>query len=130
MRDYKHISFFCCLIFCYSCSYDKAELNVDCVSPETVSFSGDIQPVLNTHCAVSGCHSGSSPAGNLNLEPSVAYVQLMNNSSGYVDTITPIYSVLHASMNSSSDPMPPTGKLDKCTVDLILKWIQQKAKNN
>ena len=114
----------------YSCTYEKAELNISCSTPETVSFSNDILPVFNKHCNTAGCHSGSSPEGGLNLEPASAYSQLMSSGSGYVDTITPKYSVLHAYMNSVSDPMPPTGKLDKCTVDLVYKWIEQKAKNN
>lgn len=115
---------------CYSCTYEKAELNISCSPPAIVSFSNDIIPVFNQHCNTAGCHSGSNPEGGLNLEPAMAYSELMSSGSGYVDTITPRYSVLHASMNSSSDPMPPTGKLDKCTVELIYKWIEQKAKNN
>lgn len=114
----------------YSCTYEKAELKVDCKTPVTVSFNNDIIPIFNQHCNTAGCHSGSNPEGGLNLEPAMAYSQLLSNGSGYVDTVTPKYSVLHAYMNSTSDPMPPTGKLDKCTVDLIYKWIEQKAKNN
>jgi hypothetical protein len=131
MKDHKYswLLLFCWCV-CYSCTYEKAELKVDCIIPETVSFSNDIIPVFNKHCNTAGCHSGSSPTGGLNLEPSVAYVELMTPGSGYIDTINPNYSVLHASMNSSSDPMPPAGKLDKCTIDKIYKWIQQKAKNN
>ena len=79
---------------------------------------------------MAGCHSGSNPKGNLNLENSESYEQLWRKKSGYIDTLNPSLSVLYASMNSSSNPMPPAGKLDNCTVELILRWIQQKAKNN
>jgi hypothetical protein len=116
-----------------SCTRDKGKLAVpdtSCKTPETVSFSKDVMPVFNKYCGTSGCHSGASPAGNLNLDQSVAYNQLLHPSSGYVDTITPKYSLLYAQMNSVSQPMPPTGKLDPCTIDLVYKWIQQKAKNN
>lgn len=113
-----------------SCTYEKAQLNISCDIPQQVSFSNDIIPVFNKHCNTAGCHSGASPTGGLNLESTVAYTQLMSSGSGYIDTITPKYSVLHASMSDASNPMPPTGKLDKCTLDLIYKWIEQKAKNN
>jgi len=129
----KNVTYlFCLLMITISCSYEKLEpaSKTECEPIDTVSFSRNIIPIFNQHCNGSGCHSGTNPAGNLNLEASQAYAQLMNSSSGYIDTINPRYSVLHASMNSSSNPMPPSGKLDKCTLDRVLKWIQQKAKNN
>jgi hypothetical protein len=113
-----------------SCTYEKAEPQVTCAVPDTVSFKRDIQPVFDRHCNTAGCHSGTAPTGNLNLEASVAYEQLSKKSSGYLDTLHPTYSVLYGSMNATSTPMPPSGKLDKCTLDLVLKWIRQKAKNN
>ena len=116
------------LTFCFSCTYDK--LDSTCNAPSVVSFSQNIQPIFNQNCSTSGCHSGTSPAGNLSLESSVAYAQLVRKGKGYIDTLTPQYSVLYASMNSTSNPMPPSGKLDKCNIDLVLKWIEQKATNN
>jgi hypothetical protein len=118
------------LLFLASCTYEKVEPQVVCSTPDTVSFKRNIQPIFNNHCNTAGCHSGSNPSGNLNLEASVAYAQLSKKSSGYLDTVNPSHSVLYGSMNSTSSPMPPNGKLDKCTLDLVLKWIQQKAKNN
>lgn len=114
----------------FACTYEKVEPQLTCVSPEMVSFKKDVQPIFDSHCNTGGCHSGTSPAGNLNLEAAVAYAQLTKKSSGYVDTLRPSYSVLYGSMNSTGNPMPPTGKLDQCTLELVLKWIQQKAKNN
>jgi hypothetical protein len=101
-----------------------------CNIPETVSFNNDLVPLFNQNCSISGCHSGNAPAGNLNLEPVVAYSQLMKKSAGYVDTIHPQYSILYSQMSSASTPMPPTGNLDQCKIDLVMKWIEQKAKNN
>ena len=118
------------LLLLGSCAYVKVEPRTLCEPPSTVSFGRDIQPVFDVHCNTAGCHSGTNPKGNLNLEAAVAYSQLWKKKSGYIDTLNPIYSVLYASMNSTSNPMPPDGKLDKCTLDLVLKWIQQKAKNN
>jgi hypothetical protein len=112
----------------FSCKKKKTPTSKDCQVVENVSFQKDIVPIFEAHCV--SCHSGNKASGNLNLEVSVAYKNLSNIKSGYLDTINPTYSLLYASMISTSNPMPPDGKLDKCTTDLILKWIQQKAKNN
>lgn len=124
----RHIYILFLLQLLNSCTRDRAEIL--CVSPDTVSFSHHIQPIFAKYCNESGCHSGNSPAGNLDLGQLSAYAELTNSKSGYIDTINPKFSLLYAQMNSTSNPMPPKGKLDKCTLELILKWIQQKAKNN
>jgi len=112
----------------FSCT--KAKVEDVCTPPTTVSFKQDIQPIFNTNCATSGCHAGMKPAGSLNLEASVAYANLTDSKSGYLDTLNPKASLLYTSMTSVTNPMPPNGKLGKCTTDLILKWIEQKTKNN
>jgi hypothetical protein len=105
---------------------------VDCskVIPDTVSFSKNVQPILTNNCAITNCHSGPSPEGKLNLEAANAYSQLMKKGSGYVDTINPQISVLQSYLQSKSNPMPPTGNLDECSIELISQWMKQKAKNN
>lgn len=119
------------LVGLFSCISEKApQVALQCDPPALVSFQQDILPIFNRACNNSGCHSGSSPAGNLNLEPAVAYNELIDASSGYIDTINPKFSLLYAQMNSISNPMPPTGRLDSCSIQLVLKWIEQKAKNN
>ena len=115
-----------------ACHKDKQNQDTTCnqTLPAVVSFGNDMQPIFKNNCALSGCHSGTSPKGNLCLDSAVAYSQLMQPGKGYVDTLHPSYSILYLQMTSSSKPMPPAGKLDVCTTDLVLKWIEQKAKNN
>ena len=115
----------------YSCTYDKAE-NKPCslTVPDSVSFQSDVLPLFRIHCSTPGCHSGSNPEGNLSLEDSQAYIQLSQPGKGYVNLTKPELSILYTQMNSTTQPMPPTGKLDNCKIKLILKWIQQGAKNN
>lgn len=120
----KYISFLLLL----SCT--KAKVGDVCNLPSNVSFKRDIQPIFNANCNTSGCHTGSKPKGGLNLDSTQAYAALQNPKSGYIDTLNPSASLLYISMTSISNPMPPNGKLSKCTTDLILKWITQKAKNN
>ena len=111
----------------FSC---KKEQSQNCKTPNEVSFKNDIQPIFNQNCVSSGCHAANKPAGGLNLESASAYIELLNPKSGYIDTLNPNSSLLYVSMTSAISPMPPKGKLDDCTTQLVLKWIQQKAKNN
>jgi len=95
--------------------------------PATVSFSNDIMPVFNVHCNTSGCHGGGSPAASLNLSQNVAYSQLFTKHE--IDTTNSSNSNLYIQV--ASGQMPQTGgKLSDYNISLILKWIQQKAKNN
>ena len=121
---------FISVILFLTVSCKKATVEEVCSPPTTVSYKRDIQPIFNTNCATSGCHAGSKPAGSLNLEASVAFANLSDSKSGYIDTVNPTASLLYTSMTSVTNPMPPNGKLSKCSTDLILKWIEQKAKNN
>ena len=98
--------------------------------PDTVSFDKQIIPILAQNCALPSCHSTNRPNGNLNLETSVAYNQITRPSRGYLDLIIPTNSVLYNSLTSSANLMPPTGRMNQCNIDLIMKWMGQGAKNN
>ena len=112
-----------------SCTYDH-EMNTVCSNiPDNVSFNLDIQPIFTSTCSDLGCHSGGAPEANLNLE-STAYEDLTKPGTGYIDTIAPTHSILYSQLSSQTLPMPPDGKLDPCKISLILKWIEQGAKNN
>ncbi|MBY0425154.1 MAG: hypothetical protein K2Q22_05920 [Cytophagales bacterium] len=115
------------------CYVNKIEPQTVCAptAKDSVSFSQDIQPILNQHCATSGCHAGSFPGGSLNLESSVAYTELTRAKSGYLNTSNPTQSLLYSQLqSSSSSPMPPSYRLDDCSINTIVKWMGQKAKNN
>lgn len=115
------------IAFLHACEYKKwAEPSQPKPLPAVVSFSQDIIPIFNTACNTSGCHSGTSPAGNLNLSANVAYRQLFFHHD--VDTINPNSSILYIQIASGT--MPPSGKLSDYDIGLVQKWIQQKAKNN
>ncbi len=126
---------FVLVLFCQVCTYRNMEdirpaKGCEPIPGDTVSFNRDIQPILTQHCAVSGCHSGNDPESNFNLEASVAYAQLLEHGSGYVDTINPKNSVVYSALVSKSQPMPPSGRLNQCNIEMIEKWMQQNAKNN
>ena len=121
------------LITLVSCTYDnenslpaKASQSL----PDTVSFHKNVQPIFTSNCDNNGCHAGAIPSNRINLDSTLAYSQLLKSGSGYVDTINPSSSVIYVSIISVSDPMPPGEKLSDYDIQLILKWIQQGAKNN
>jgi len=45
---------------------------------DSVTLSGDVQPIFTANCAVSGCHAGTSPALGQNLSAGQAYAAIVN----------------------------------------------------
>ncbi|MGA9519867.1 MAG: hypothetical protein WBV82_00300 [Myxococcaceae bacterium] len=106
-----------------------------------VSYSKDVQPILNAYCT--GCHTAGNPRGNLNLDPGVSRGELLNVPSGCnnqvvnVKAADPQGSMLWRKI--MGDPtrcnavMPTNGALnsfDPEAADVIERWIQQGALNN
>ena len=129
---YKY--YFLFLLFSWvACTNNKANpapAKVVLPLPDTVSFHKDIQPIFTNNCNNEGCHSGNIPSNRINLDSSFAYSQLTKGGSGYVDPINPQNSVIYVSIISVSNPMPPSRKLSDYNIQVVLKWIQQGAKNN
>lgn len=134
MKNKSRIVLAIVLLFCIAeaCTTRKEELEKTCKAStgEVISFNQDILPILTSNCATSGCHRGTAPEANFNLEADKAYTQLLKSGSGYVDTLTPKFSVLYSSLISTTAPMPPNGRLDDCSLELIETWMKQGAKNN
>ncbi len=107
-------------------------VNMDTVStrscdPDTVYFENHILPVLVSNCALSGCHDANTASDGVRLDN---YTNII--STGEVVPFDPSDSELFEVL-IEDDPdkyMPPTGKLDDATIDLIAEWISQGAKNN
>ena len=119
------------ILTCTHRQLDILKVENQCVNADSIiSFNKHLLPIFSTNCALPNCHSGSNPSGNLNLESAQAYSKLNKKGKGYLDTINPTSSVLLSSLNSASNPMPPNGKLDMCTITLVKNWMKQGAKNN
>jgi hypothetical protein len=99
------------------------------ILPETeVSFSNDIQPILQMGCSHAGCHGDSlNPVFKL-----VTYEQVMDK--GEIEPGNPRGSELYQVLvtNDSEDKMPrsPYPELNDRNKKLIYIWIAQGAKNN
>lgn len=104
-------------------------------SPYT--FSSIQSGVFNTTCALSGCHSGSSPQAGMNLSAGVAYNNLVNVQSvthsefKRVEPGSSQNSVIIKLLRGELQPkMPPGGNLNSAVIDSIAAWIDRGAPNN
>lgn len=94
-------------------------------SPDTVYFQNTILPLLNSSCAMAGCHDAITHKEGINL---TTYASIM--STGGVKAGYPGKSKLYSVIADNS--MPPKGST-ALTADqkaLISKWITQGALNN
>jgi uncharacterized membrane protein len=103
-----------------SCYYDKEELlypgsnaAVDCTTINA-KFSADIQPLMTSKCATSGCHDATA-AGGLTLQN---YTQI----SSVKDRINARAVV--------EKTMPSSGPLATAEINIIKCWIENGALNN
>jgi hypothetical protein len=103
-----------------SCYYDvESELYPEgCETPEVVSFEQDVQPIVDLNCAISGCHVYGGEG-----------VGLLDTYSG-VKAIVDSGDLEFRVFESPDNPMPPTGQLGECDLELILRWINQGALDN
>lgn len=92
---------------------------VDLSTP--VSFSVDLQPILTSKCATSGCHDKNYPP---TLTEGKAYTDLIER--GYVDTLSPEKSILMIRLNKDM----PKGKLPAADINKFSAWMKQGAKEN
>ena len=110
--------------FMASCTKSNSAAAPAVKLPDTPSFKNNIQPIFNTTCAISGCHVSPSPASGLDLDSAVAYKDLLKLN--LINTALPSQSNLYLALNTG---MPPSGRNASLNA-LVLKWIQQGAKNN
>ena len=117
-RSLLSLGLISCLVFLSSCYYDNEEFlygNDDCVA-EGVSFASDIEPIINTSCAISGCHVQGG------------------NGNGVYDN----YDNVKAKVDNGSlqqrilidQNHPPNGRLSTCQLIFIEAWVKAGAPNN
>lgn len=83
-----------------------------------ISYSLDIQPILSNRCLF--CHTGSGAQGGVRLD---SYTELKK----HVESGRFLGAVKHV---PGYTPMPPSGKLDECSINKIEAWINLGAENN
>lgn len=73
-----------------------------------ITYTKDVQPLIFNNCLT--CHSNVNPRAGLVL---TTYQQVRTSAES---------GSLIIRMNSSSNPMPPNGKLIQHSLDIIDKW--------
>lgn len=101
-------------ISCSKSGSGNGGASVDCNTVANKAFSADVNPTIQSSCAISGCHeagSGNGPGALTN------YTQVFNAR-------TTIQSAV------SAGSMPKTGSISTSQKNSILCWIQSGAPNN
>ena len=84
-----------------------------------VSFSATVFPTLKTYCT--GCHSGNSPSGSIDLSSYTNVTKYISNGKLYG-------SIAHS---TGFIPMPSaSASLSACEISQIKSWIDAGSKNN
>jgi len=100
--------------------------------PAPVSYVAELAPILDLSCAIGGCHTGSTPAGNLDL---TSFTPLDNAHNGIVDMVVvgnPDFSELIWRLEGTIPPQMPLvgGPLSVAEIKLFRNWIAQGALDN
>lgn len=94
-----------------SCKKEKpaptAASNCPQADTATITYSNYVARVMQQHCT--GCHGGANPSRGIRLETYEQVKQANANGKWY------------RSMENGS--MPPSGKLDECTLAKLKKWV-------
>src|SRR5437867_4201153 len=90
--------------------------------PQAVSFKNDVAPMVNSKCALSGCHvlGGHKPY----MAIGDSYDQIVNG--GYVNTLIPKQSIIYIKINGEMKEYIQSAT-DR---QKIYDWIRNGAPNN
>jgi uncharacterized membrane protein len=113
-------------VFVKCVKHKAAEVVVPCDASK-VYYSNDIQPLLNSNCAMSGCHDSKTKAegydfSNYNATMKSVTANNLNSSE--------LYKVIQSKNGSAKMPPKNYPALSSSQVALISTWIMDGAKNN
>jgi hypothetical protein len=94
-----------------------------------VSFNKQVVPLFQQTCAAGGCHGGSQPAANLNLEY-FTWDYLIDFQPKIVIGGSGKNSILYIDIAGNPQLMPPKQRLTQNQIDGVKTWIDEGAKNN
>ncbi len=101
--------------------------STDC-NADTVYFQNSILPMLVSNCATSGCHDKNTAKEGIILTDYAAVI-----NSGIINTANPSESKIYKVLSKGGDdrmPPAPANALTSAQQAMLLKWIDQGAKNN
>lgn len=85
--------------------------NTGCSYVAVPGYSLDIAAIADTYCGGT-CHAGSSPSGGFTLTSQSDWENAIDNR-GLLDALTG---------SNGRSQMPPTGELDTCLINTIIRW--------
>jgi len=103
------------ILLIYGCYNDKEELlygNTTC--DENTSFAVNVNPIIQTNCAISGCHAAGSTNGPGAL---TTYSQIKNVAVQIKSAVVSRF-------------MPMNGSLTASQIQTISCWVDAGAPNN
>lgn len=115
------------LVSCEEHQYEPVKFDADVA----IAFKDNIQPIFNSNCV--GCHGGGiSP----DFRADKSYTSLIDGN--YVNLEAPASSKLYIKVTSSGSHqdflkgkiIAVNDTIDALATDVILKWIEQGAKDN
>ena len=104
--------------FSFSCSNENEEDLLpkdDRCEDQTVTLSGDIIPIINQNCAVSGCHVSGTGRVNFSLEENI---------------IAKARQIRSFTESSFMPPQASGKKLSDVEKELIFCWVERGALDN
>lgn len=101
---------------CYEDNEQDLYIKIPSASDTThVSYSKDVLPIFISNCALSGCHTGTTPAANISLD----------NYAGIVDANVLTIRAAINYQGGSPMPPPPASQLTSSQLKIIDNWINQ-----
>lgn len=88
---------------------------------KTVSYSSTVNTIIQSNCAIAGCHDAAAAAGGYNLS-TYAGVKTAADDGKLLGTIE--YKSGYTPMPQGADQLPT------CSIAQIEKWVKQGAPNN
>ncbi|RLD24269.1 MAG: hypothetical protein DRI71_03025 [Bacteroidetes bacterium] len=113
------------LAFNTGCYYDQVYIAPAEPPERDILFASDVEPIFYTAEKCTSCHSPSGFASFLDLSEGTAFNSI--NDPKYINTTTPAESLIYTKPDASE------GHFKTYTADesaIVLKWIEQGAKNN
>lgn len=98
-------------------------------SSDSSYFVRDVLPILQSNCAMSGCHDAQTKAEGVRLDHYRAVIETGDVKAGRPDD-SEIYQVCVETNSYKRMPPPPRSPLDSAQRNHLRRWILQGARNN
>ena len=118
-------------LVCLSCKDQKPNTAAFVLPDSNLHYSRDIDPLFAQTCLGSQCHSGSTPAKGLNLEPP-SWSKLVYFSSPQLVVPGDTNSLLQQYLDGRLFPTMPSSQypLTPNQIHGVKQWIKEGAKDN